>query len=182
MRPGKGARARGGVVYNIIHAWRPTHRRSQAEACGRAAGRSADAHPRGPCEARGSRLLGGASEVSGRMGFLKVPTFDARGQATTAHERGARDLRPALRSIRLHAARPSAAPAMRRHRRTSSARSQWSRVRPSPHGFTFRRLPSVTSGKPQDGDRGVLIRAGHTLAQACFGTENGVHPTALLRA
>jgi hypothetical protein len=44
-------------------------------------------------------------------------------------------------------------------------------------GLTFRRLPSVASGKPQDGNSAVFNRAGSTLAAACFGLENGVHPT-----
>jgi len=47
--------------------------------------------------------------------------------------------------------------------------------------LTFRRLPSVASGKPQDGDGSVFNRAGSTLAEACFGLDNGVHPSRHLR-
>jgi hypothetical protein len=41
--------------------------------------------------------------------------------------------------------------------------------------LNFRRLPSVVSGKPQDADSSVFNRVGSTLADACFGLENGVH-------
>jgi len=48
----------------------------------------------------------------------------------------------------------------------------------SPHllRLTFRRLPSVASGRSQDGESSVFNRAGSTLAEAGFGLENGVHP------
>jgi len=48
----------------------------------------------------------------------------------------------------------------------------------SPHllKLTFRRLPSVASGRSQDGESSVFNRAGSTLAEAGFGLENGVHP------
>jgi hypothetical protein len=44
--------------------------------------------------------------------------------------------------------------------------------------LTFRRLPSVASGKTQISDGSVFTRAGSTLAEPCFGLENGVHPSA----
>ena len=49
----------------------------------------------------------------------------------------------------------------------------------SPHllRLTFRRLPSVASGRSQDGESSVFNRAGSTLAEAGFGLENGVHPS-----
>ena len=43
--------------------------------------------------------------------------------------------------------------------------------------LTFRRLPSVASGRQHVGDEEVFNRAGSTLAVPCFGLENGVHPT-----
>jgi hypothetical protein len=48
----------------------------------------------------------------------------------------------------------------------------------SPHllRLTFRRLPSVASGRSQDGESSAFNRAGSTLAEAGFGLENGVHP------
>jgi hypothetical protein len=48
----------------------------------------------------------------------------------------------------------------------------------SPHllRLTFRRLPSVASGRSQDCESSAFNRAGSTLAEPCFGLENGVHP------
>jgi hypothetical protein len=161
-------------MYNVIHAWRATHRRSQTHAGGRAARRSSDEYPRCACEARGCWLVGGASKVSGRMGLLEVLTLNARGQAAATHERGARDFRPGLRGIRLHTAAPQTSSAMRQHRIASRNRSTTDL--PSLLGLTLRRLPSVASGKPQDDYSRVLNRAGSTLAGPSFGLENGVHP------
>ena len=169
-------------MYNITHGRRPTHQRSQVDAGGRAPGRSSDARPRGACEARRGSLVGGASKVSGRMGLLAVLTFHARGEAAATHERGARDLQPGVRSIRLQASAPHAAPAMNQHQMVSPTRNRSNTALPSLLGLTFRRLPSVASGKPQDGDGSVFNRAGYTLAEARFGLEKGVHPRgAILR-
>jgi hypothetical protein len=163
-------------MYNIIHAWRPSHRRSQTDTGGRAASRSSDARPRGACEARGSGFVGGASKVSRRMGPVEFLTFKTSGQGATTHERGARDFRPGLRGIRLQTAAPQTSSAMRRHRMASTSRNRSTTDLPSLLGLTLRRLPSVASGKPQDDDSRVLNRAGSTLAGPCFGLENGVHP------
>ena len=45
--------------------------------------------------------------------------------------------------------------------------------------LTFRRLPSVASGRKHVGDAEVFNRAGSTLAVPFFGPGNGVHPTPL---
>jgi hypothetical protein len=161
------------IMYNVIHAWRPTYRRSQTHAGGRAASRSSDECPRGACEGRGRWLVGGASKVSGRMGLLEVFTLNARRQAAATHERGARDLRPGIRGIRLQTAAPQTSSAIRRDRMASTAKDRSTAGVPSLLGLTPWRLPSVASGKPQDDD---LNRAGSTLAEPCFGPENGVHP------
>lgn len=163
-------------MYNVIHAWRPTYRRSQTHAGGRAASRSSDECPRGACEARGCCLVGGAAKMSGRMGPVEFLTFKASGQGATTHERGARDLRPGLRGIRLQTAAPQTSSAMRRDRMASTAKNRSTTSLPSLLGLTPWRLPSVASGKPQDDDSRVLNRAGSTLAGPCFGLENGVHP------
>jgi hypothetical protein len=169
------ARARQ-IMYNITHARRPTYRGSQADAGGRAPSRSSDACSRGTCEARGRWLVGGASKVPGRMDQVLVSQVRATG--TASHERGARDLRPSLRRVRIQAAAAQTASAMTRQQLalTSTERNLSTTGLPPLLGLTFRRLPSVASGKPQDGDSTVFNRAGSTLAAACFGPENGVHP------
>lgn len=164
-------------MYNIIYAWRPTHRRSQTDAGGRAARRSSDERPRGAGEARGSCLVGGASKVSGRMGPAEFPALETSGQGATTHETGARDLRPGLRGIRLQTAAPQTSSAMRRYRVASTAKDRPSTRLPSLLGLTLWRLPSVASGKPQTGHSRLLNRASSTLAEPCFGPENGVHPS-----
>ena len=156
-------------MYNIIHVWRPTHRRSQADPRGCAPGRPSDARPRGTCEARGCWLVGGASKVRGRMGLLEVLTPHARATSTSSHEKGARELRSGLRGVWTQASAPQTASTMKRRERTSSCR-------PSLLRLTFRRLPLVASGRQHVGDGEGFNRAGSTLAVPCFGLENGVHP------
>jgi len=48
---------------------------------------------------------------------------------------------------------------------------------PSLLRLTFRRLPSVASGRQHDGEGDAFNRAGSTLAEPCLGLENGVHPS-----
>ena len=158
-------------MYNITDAWRPTHGRAEADAGCRTSGRPSDARARVTCKTRGRRAVRGASSVPGRVGSSQVLGLTVAIEAAEAHDRGSRDVRSALRGVRLQAASPQAATLTRPPvalRRTRHA---------SPLCLTFRRLPSVASGKPQHSDSGVFNRAGSTLAEACFGLENGVHPT-----
>jgi hypothetical protein len=167
-------------MYNITHARRPTYRRTQAGAGGRAPGRSSDARTQGACEARGRWNIGGASKVSGRMVARQALTSNAGAQAAATHETGAGDLRSGLRSIRVQASASHAASVMSRKRMAPAAVNPSTADLPSLLDLTFRRLPSVASGKPQDADSSVFNRVGSTLAVACFGLEDGVHPRAPL--
>ena len=164
-------------MYNITHAGRPTYRRTQADAGGRTPGRSSDARTQGTCEARRRWIVGGTSKVPGRMGTLQVLISNAGAKAEAAHETGAGDLRTGLRSIRVQASAPQTAWAMSRQRTASTAANPSTADLLSPLSLTFRRLPSVASEKPQDGDNSVFSRVGSTLAVASFGPENGVHPS-----
>lgn len=99
-------------MYNITHARRPTHRRSEADARGRAPGRPSEARPRGTCEARRYRVVGGAAEVRGRMGVVDVLPH-LRAARTASHERGARELQSGIRGVRTQAPAPQTASRMR---------------------------------------------------------------------
>jgi hypothetical protein len=178
-------------MYNIIDARRPTDRRSQAEPGGCPSGRSSDARTAGACEARGGWLVGGSSQVHGRMGLGGLENLAAliRAKAPAAHQSRSRGFRPGFRSVRTQVSAPPTASRMRPGNRQSplpervaqpelarTARNLNSKHRRLCIRLTFRRLPAVASGKPRDVDRTVR-GAGSTLAEACFGLENGVHPT-----
>ena len=186
----KGLAKAGRIMYNIIDARRPTDRRSQAEPGGRASGRPSDACPAGACEARGGWLVGGPSQVHGRMGLGGLENLASliRAKASAAHQSRSRGFRPGFRSVRTQVSAPQTAsrmkpgknqfpllegvtqPELARPARKLSRKHRRLCIR-----LTFRRLPAVASGKPWDLDRSFR-GAGSTLAEACFGLENGVHP------
>ena len=79
------------VLYNKTHAWRPTDKRSEGKARGRAPGQPPVARAGGAGPARRHRDLGGASQGRGRLGIrAPVPTLAAiraPGTAATPDER-----------------------------------------------------------------------------------------------
>jgi hypothetical protein len=171
------------IMYNIIDARRPTDRRSQAEPGGRASGRPSDARTAGACEARGGWLVGGSSQVHGRMGLGGLENLASliRAKASAAHQSRSRGFRSGFRSVRTQDSAPQTASRMT----PSEGVAQLEFARPPRKlrrknhrlciRLSFRRLPAVASGKPRDVDRSFR-GAGSTLAEACFGLENGVHP------
>ena len=168
------------VMYNITHAWWPADGRAQADTGSRAPGRSADAGAQVTCAARGHRDVGSASTMSGRMDFSQLNDSRAGAEATASHKRGARDFRSAVRRVRVQASAEQAAASMRHQCVAPITRKTRSTFA---HRFSFdrtvRRLPSVASGRSQHGENTVFNRAGSTLADARFGLESGVHPTAI---
>lgn len=111
-------------MYNITYGWRPTDRRPEAETGGRAAGRPSDACARGTGEARGNRVVGGATEVRGRVGLVDVVTPRVGAPSTASHERGAGVLRSGFCGVRFQASAPQAAPTVRSDSGPDSERNQ----------------------------------------------------------
>jgi hypothetical protein len=169
----RGAR----IMYNIIRACWPTHRRPQANPRGRASRGASDARTQGACEARGSWFIGSSSQVHGRMG-LEFCFPHARASAPTSHQSRARHVRSGLRSLRVQASpRPTASTMRQRTSLCSAGENMLSASRPLLLKLNVRRLPSVASGRQDNRNSEFFNRAGSTLAGPCFGPENGVHPS-----
>jgi hypothetical protein len=177
MRRGMKAVERGArIMYNVIRACRTTDRRPQANPRGRAARGASDARPQGACQARGSRFIGGSSQVHGRMGLQFC--LPRAASAPTSHQSGARDVRSGLRSLRVQASpRPTASTMRQRTSLCSAGENMLSASRPLLLKLNVRRLPSVASGRQDNRNSEFFNRAGSTLAGPCFGPENGVHPS-----